>query len=65
MDQGHRQGAPGRKALRAVNVWINCWDGGNITTPFGGYKQSGVSRDRSMYALEKYIQLKTTWIRIR
>lgn len=31
--------------------------------PFGGYKQSGSGRDESLHALEKYTQLKTTWIR--
>ena len=53
----------GRK-LRAGNVWVNCWDGSDITTPFGGFKQSGFGRDRSLHALDKYTELKTIWIQL-
>ena len=52
------------KALRAGLVWVNCFDDDDITTPFGGYKQSGLGRDKSLHALEKYTELKTTWIRL-
>ncbi len=52
------------KALRAGSVWINCFDGGDMTTPFGGYKQSGFGRDKSLHAMDKYTQLKTTWIQL-
>jgi acyl-CoA reductase-like NAD-dependent aldehyde dehydrogenase len=48
--------------LRAGSVWVNCYDGGDITMPFGGFKQSGNGRDRSAHALEKYTELKATWI---
>ena len=41
---------------------MNTYDAVDMTTPFGGYKQSGFGRDRSLHALEKYTQLKTTWI---
>jgi gamma-glutamyl-gamma-aminobutyraldehyde dehydrogenase len=37
---------------------------GDITVPFGGVKQSGFGRDKSLHALEKYQDLKTTWIRL-
>ncbi|MEO3430549.1 aldehyde dehydrogenase [Pelagibius sp. CAU 1746] len=50
------------KALRAGSVWINCFDAGDITTPFGGFKQSGFGRDKSLHAMEKYTELKTVWI---
>lgn len=50
------------RAIRAGSVWINCYDGGDITTPFGGFKQSGFGRDRSLHALEKYTDLKSVWI---
>lgn len=53
------------RALRAGNVWINCWDGSDITTPFGGFKQSGFGRDRSLHALDKYSELKTMWLKLR
>ena len=52
------------KDLRAGVVWVNCFDAGDMTTPFGGYKQSGFGRDKSVHALEKYTQLKTTWIQL-
>ncbi|PZU51388.1 MAG: aldehyde dehydrogenase PuuC [Sphingomonas sp.] len=52
------------RALRAAErlgaglVWINGWDACDITMPFGGFKQSGFGRDRSLHALEKYADLK-------
>ena len=52
------------RTLRAGNVWVNCWDGSDITTPFGGFKQSGFGRDRSLHALDKYSELKTVWIQL-
>ena len=52
------------RGLRAGSVWINCFDGGDITTPFGGYKQSGFGRDKSLHALDKYTELKTVWIEL-
>lgn len=48
--------------LRAGLVWINCYFDGDITVPFGGVKQSGFGRDKSLHALDKYSDLKTTWI---
>ena len=56
---------PGTRRLRAGSVWVNCWDGSDITTPFGGFKQSGNGRDRSLHALEKYTELKTIWLELR
>lgn len=52
------------RGLRAGSVWINCFDGGDITTPFGGYKQSGFGRDKSLHAFDKYTELKTVWIEL-
>lgn len=51
------------RALRAGTVKVNTVDGGDITVPFGGYKQSGFGRDKSLHALDKYTQLKSTLIR--
>jgi 4-guanidinobutyraldehyde dehydrogenase/NAD-dependent aldehyde dehydrogenase len=50
------------RELRAGSVWVNCYDGGDMTVPFGGYKQSGIGRDKSLHALDKYTELKATWI---
>lgn len=52
------------RALRAGTVIVNNTDGGDITVPFGGYKQSGIGRDKSLHALEKYTQLKHTFIQL-
>jgi 4-guanidinobutyraldehyde dehydrogenase / NAD-dependent aldehyde dehydrogenase len=50
------------RALRAGTVYVNCYDADDLTVPFGGFKQSGIGRDKSLHALEKYTELKTTWI---
>jgi acyl-CoA reductase-like NAD-dependent aldehyde dehydrogenase len=50
------------RALRAGVVYVNCYDADDITVPFGGYKQSGTGRDKSLHAFDKYTELKTTWI---
>ncbi len=49
------------RALRAGIVYVNTFDTADITVPFGGYKQSGFGRDKSLHALDGYTQLKTTW----
>jgi len=50
------------KSLRAGTVYVNCYDADDITVPFGGFKQSGNGRDKSLHAMAKYTELKTTWI---
>lgn len=52
------------RALRAGTVHVNQYDEDDITVPFGGYKQSGNGRDKSLHAFDKYTELKTTWIRV-
>ncbi|KPB70152.1 aldehyde dehydrogenase [Pseudomonas cannabina] len=52
------------KALRAGSVWVNQYDGGDMTAPFGGFKQSGNGRDKSLHAFDKYTELKSTWIKL-
>lgn len=52
------------RRLRAGTVSVNTVDALDFTTPFGGYKQSGFGRDLSLYALDKFTQLKTTWIKL-
>lgn len=60
IDQAHRVA----RALRAGTVHVNQYDEDDITVPFGGYKQSGNGRDKSLHAFDKYTELKTTWLRI-
>ncbi|MDN0075459.1 aldehyde dehydrogenase [Crenobacter sp. SG2303] len=53
------------RRLRAGTVWVNCYDeGGDMNFPFGGFKQSGNGRDKSLHALEKYTELKSTLIKL-
>jgi 4-guanidinobutyraldehyde dehydrogenase/NAD-dependent aldehyde dehydrogenase len=52
------------RALRAGTVHVNQYDSDDITVPFGGYKQSGNGRDKSLHAFDKYTELKTTWIQV-
>ncbi|GMG87809.1 aldehyde dehydrogenase [Biformimicrobium ophioploci] len=49
------------KKVRAGSVWVNNYFGGDITVPFGGFKQSGNGRDKSLHALDKYSELKSSW----
>lgn len=53
------------RKLRAGLVWINGWDACDITMPFGGFKQSGFGRDRSLHALHKYADLKAISVTLR
>jgi len=51
------------RAIRAGTVTVNCYGEGDITTPFGGYKQSGFGgRDNSIHAHDQYTELKTIWL---
>jgi gamma-glutamyl-gamma-aminobutyraldehyde dehydrogenase len=52
------------RSLRAGTVHVNQYDEDDMTVPFGGYKQSGNGRDKSLHAMDKYTELKTTWIRL-
>ncbi len=52
------------RALKAGTVHVNQYDEDDITVPFGGFKQSGNGRDKSLHAFDKYTELKTTWIRL-
>ena len=52
------------RALKAGTVHVNQYDEDDITVPFGGFKQSGNGRDKSLHAFDKVTELKTTWIRI-
>ena len=51
-------------AVRVGTMGINNYFGGDITVPFGGFKQSGNGRDKSMHAFDDYTALKTTWIEL-
>lgn len=50
------------RRIKAGVVWINCHDHGDISSPVGGFKQSGFGRDKSIHALDKYVEYKTLWV---
>jgi gamma-glutamyl-gamma-aminobutyraldehyde dehydrogenase/4-guanidinobutyraldehyde dehydrogenase/NAD-dependent aldehyde dehydrogenase len=50
------------RRLRAGTVWVNTFDISSLTTPFGGVRDSGHGRDRSLHALDAYTHLKATWV---
>ena len=53
----------GARAIQAGTVTVNCFGEGDITTPFGGYKQSGFGgRDNSIHAHDQYTEMKTIWV---
>jgi gamma-glutamyl-gamma-aminobutyraldehyde dehydrogenase len=47
--------------LEAGVVWVNCFGDGDMTQPFGGFKQSGNSRDKHIDSLLAYTQGKSAW----
>ncbi len=58
-----KRGLRGARMLRAGTVTVNCYGEGDITTPFGGYRQSGFGgRDNSLMAHDQYTQVKTIWV---
>jgi len=52
------------KGIEAGVIWVNCFGDGDMTQPFGGYKQSGNSRDKSMESLLGYTQSKSAWFKL-
>nr|AEV54527.1 aldehyde dehydrogenase ALDH2B4_V2 [Vitis vinifera] len=46
------------RALRVGTVWVNCFDVFDAAIPFGGYKMSGVGREKGIYSLNNYLQVK-------
>jgi acyl-CoA reductase-like NAD-dependent aldehyde dehydrogenase len=55
----------GARRLKAGLVWINGWDACDITMPFGGFKQSGFGRDRSLHALHQHADQKSVSVTLR
>ncbi|QSR24870.1 aldehyde dehydrogenase PuuC [Nocardioides aromaticivorans] len=50
------------REIQAGMVWVNCYEEGDTSVPFGGQKLSGHGSDRSEHGLDKFTTLKTTWI---
>lgn len=52
------------RRIEAGSVWVNCFEEGDLSVPFGGRKLSGHGADKSAHALDKFTHLKTTWIQL-
>ena len=50
------------KRLQAGTVWVNTYRAVSYTTPFGGYKRSGLGRELGQEAILEYLQTKSVWI---
>jgi aldehyde dehydrogenase (NAD+) len=50
------------EALEAGTVWVNTYRAVSYTSPFGGYKRSGLGRENGMDAIREYVQTKSVWI---
>lgn len=60
-DKAHRVS----QSIRAGTVWINTYHLNDMSLPFGGFRQSGVGRDKSLHAFEKVTELKATIMRVK
>lgn len=52
------------RKIRAGLVHVNTYGGSDLTVPLGGVKQSGNGHDKSLHAFDKYLDLKTAWIKL-
>ena len=52
------------RGIEAGIIWINSFDEGDMTQPFGGYKQSGNARDKCFDSFKSYMQTKSAWFRL-
>ncbi|MEZ5751325.1 MAG: aldehyde dehydrogenase family protein [Paracoccaceae bacterium] len=52
------------RAIDAGVVHVNTYGGPDVTVPLGGHRQSGNGHDKSLHALDKYVNLKTAWIQL-
>ena len=60
LSRAHRMVA----GIAAGVVHVNTYGGADNTVPLGGVKQSGNGHDKSMHAMDKYLDLKTAWIQL-
>jgi acyl-CoA reductase-like NAD-dependent aldehyde dehydrogenase len=53
------------ETLRAGTVWVNTYRAVSYTSPFGGYKRSGIGRESGVDAVKEFLQVKSVWIATR
>ena len=59
MNKAHKMAG----AIRAGNVWVNCYGAMDVQMPFGGYKMSGYGRESGRESLDAYLQTKAVYIK--
>ena len=52
----------GARVMRSLTVWVNTYRALSYTTPFGGYKRSGIGRENGLEAIKQYCEVKSVWI---
>jgi len=53
------------RRVRTGQVFVNNYGaGGGIELPFGGYRKSGIGREKGLAALDEYLQIKNVCVRI-
>lgn len=52
------------EGIRSGIVHVNCYGGSDLSVPLGGHKQSGNGHDKSLHAFDKYLDLKSAWIKL-
>ena len=50
--------------IEAGVIWVNCYDQGDMTQPWGGFKQSGTGRDKCLETLLTVTQTKSVWMNL-
>jgi aldehyde dehydrogenase (NAD+)/betaine-aldehyde dehydrogenase len=48
--------------LEAGSVWVNTYRDVSYTTPFGGYKKSGIGRENGIEGIREFLQTKAVWL---
>lgn len=57
-----RKAIDGSAKIEAGTVWVNTYRALSYTSPFGGYKRSGIGREGGSEAIKEYLQTKSVWI---
>jgi aldehyde dehydrogenase (NAD+) len=59
--EGLRRAITMAERLEAGTIWVNTYRSTSYTTPFGGYKASGLGRENGAEAIKEYLQVKSVW----
>jgi acyl-CoA reductase-like NAD-dependent aldehyde dehydrogenase len=60
VSQAHKLAA----LLKAGSVYINTWGAGDPAAPFGGYKASGIGREKGHHNLDAYLETKSVFVQL-